>query len=60
MELKKVESGMKRSELFDHSALMKDLFQLFGSPVMEKCLHMHCVEICRHFTADHLCSVLSP
>lgn len=36
MELKKVERGMKRLESFDHSALMKDLFQLFSSPVMEE------------------------
>lgn len=30
MELFKVERGMKRSGSFDHSAFMKDLFQLFG------------------------------
>lgn len=60
MELKKVERGMKRLESFDHSALRKDLFQLFSSPVMEECLHVLYVEICRHFPAGQLCSVLSP
>lgn len=42
----------------DLSAFMKDLFQLFGSVVMEEHLHVHSVEIYRHIPGVQLCSTL--